>query len=880
MKITKLAPFVLALGLAATAPAQTTNIWLGATATTNTWDDAANWSTATIPDGTGTIIQLTNNSTITLSNTKTIGVLNAFGTGNMVIGSTTDPGSVLSLDNGAGSAVISITNGSGLLYLYSDVIGSGFTKTGGGTLAFRYNGRDLGYTGLVDLQGGKIQIEKDGSLGNFDNDVNMAGGTVLVYNPGTANASTTLNAGRTFTLTGTTAAGFEVIGTGTLTIQGNMVTSTNASDLRKYGTGLLDLQGVVDYKGNTILDGGNIKFSPQTTLASNKNIDFRGTAGVNLGGSTQSVSGLIFATAATARTFTFTNGNLVVGTSNSITFRGGNGTTADFSGLDSLVMNSSTRTLTVQPDTSASGSTTNYMYLANTGAASNSLTYSSIRVGGAAGTSQGTLNGAVMRLGQANAINTALLTIGGFNGYGTIELPAGASNATLSLRGIDGVGRMGDLIVGETSSGTRSGAGTLNMSNGSIDGSISNTYLGVFGANSTGPTTTSLLAMGGGNFDTVNMTMAVITNTTINNASASIGAVFQQNGGTVAVQTLTMGNSLTATNASAPVLLPTYNLSAAGAVLRAQTITAGASTNFAPGSVRKINFGAGTIQNYDASTDLTISGKDTTSGGRVEIALASNASTRTFQADANRNIIIADTAVLTSTGDIVKAGAGTLILNGANTYSGGTAVNAGALIVNNTSGSGTGSGVLTVAANAKLGGSGSIAGDVTIAGTLAPGNSIESLSTGALSFSAGSTFSVELDSTAPLASAADLVVANGNLSLDSTSGPVTLTLNDLAVTPGAFQVGTTFSLLAYTGAWNNGLLTLGSDLLANGATFNFGSNTWQILYNATTGGANFGADQPAGSNFVNIQAVPEPSTYALLALAGAGALLLRRRSRR
>ena len=59
---------------------------------------------------------------------------------------------------------------------------------------------------------------------------------------------------------------------------------------------------------------------------------------------------------------------------------------------------------------------------------------------------------------------------------------------------------------------------------------------------------------------------------------------------------------------------------------------------------------------------------------------------------------------------------GTVILTGSNSYSGGTAVNAGTLLVNNTSSSGTGSGAVTVAANATLGGTGAIGGNVTFAG--------------------------------------------------------------------------------------------------------------------------------------------------------------------
>ena len=49
-----------------------------------------------------------------------------------------------------------------------------------------------------------------------------------------------------------------------------------------------------------------------------------------------------------------------------------------------------------------------------------------------------------------------------------------------------------------------------------------------------------------------------------------------------------------------------------------------------------------------------------------------------------------------SVSDLNKDGGGTLTLSGANTYTGGTAVNGGTLLVNNALGSGTGTGAVTV----------------------------------------------------------------------------------------------------------------------------------------------------------------------------------------
>ena len=86
---------------------------------------------------------------------------------------------------------------------------------------------------------------------------------------------------------------------------------------------------------------------------------------------------------------------------------------------------------------------------------------------------------------------------------------------------------------------------------------------------------------------------------------------------------------------------------------------------------------------------------------------------------------------------------GTQILSGANTYTGPTAVSLGTLRVN-APGSLTSNSAVTVAANATLGGTGTVNGPVTVTATLAPGASVGTLTTGAVTFQPGSTFACEL----------------------------------------------------------------------------------------------------------------------------------------
>ena len=111
---------------------------------------------------------------------------------------------------------------------------------------------------------------------------------------------------------------------------------------------------------------------------------------------------------------------------------------------------------------------------------------------------------------------------------------------------------------------------------------------------------------------------------------------------------------------------------------------------------------------------------DTLAGGVPVLTVGNNHQTGTFSG-----------LIRNSGGSLAltKLGLGTQTLSGANTYSGGTLVSGGILIVNNTSGSGTGTGDVTVNSTATLGGKGSISGAVTIlfGGTLSPGTSVGKL---------------------------------------------------------------------------------------------------------------------------------------------------------
>lgn len=114
----------------------------------------------------------------------------------------------------------------------------------------------------------------------------------------------------------------------------------------------------------------------------------------------------------------------------------------------------------------------------------------------------------------------------------------------------------------------------------------------------------------------------------------------------------------------------------------------------------------------------------------------------------------------------VKQGEGILVLEGDNTHEGSTRVEEGWLLVNNTQGSATGSGPVAVEESALLGGTGTIAGSVTLDGTIAPGESYGTLTLGSLDFGGNAQALFEIGS-APGGGLFDRVVlTDGGVSFD------------------------------------------------------------------------------------------------------------------
>ncbi|MDQ0032879.1 autotransporter-associated beta strand protein [Variovorax boronicumulans] len=403
-----------------------------------------------------------------------------------------------------------------------------------------------------------------------------------------------------------------------------------------------------------------------------------------------------------------------------------------------------------------------------------------VRVGDGSGTDttrSATLNVALIGTGGLVKEDVGTLVLGGTNTYtGGTTVKAGVlQGGTASLQGAivnNAEVAFDQGTTAGTYAGTMSGTGKLRkIGSGTLvlgsanshaggtfvdAGTLATDVTGALGSGAANVATGATLQLGGG-FDA---------------GTTAIG-----NQGTVRLQDKSSAGASTITNAAGGVLDFAGDASAdkatvinqAGAQVRIDQATTGVSFGALSGAGETV-LGAKALTLGASGGDNTLSGSISGAGGSV-----------------------------------VKVGAGTLVLTGANTYTGATTVAAGTLRVNNTSGSGTGTGAVQVQSGATLAGSGSIAGAVTIAkgGILAAGNSPGTLTLGALTLAGGSTLNYELGQAGvPGGALNDLINVTGNLQLDGT-------LNIAQSAGGTFGPGL-YRLMSYGGTFTDNGLDIGT----------------------------------------------------------------------
>jgi len=199
----------------------------------------------------------------------------------------------------------------------------------------------------------------------------------------------------------------------------------------------------------------------------------------------------------------------------------------------------------------------------------------------------------------------------------------------------------------------------------------------------------------------------------------------------------------------------------------------------------------------------------------------------------SNNLSTTFSGVIQDSGSLTKIGTGKLVLTNANTYTGATEVEAGALVVNNTTGFGTGTGPVEIHAGI-LGGSGKIAGAVTVGTGAGAGAVLSPKMTrprprtltiqGPITLKSDSTYKVALNSTH---TRADKIVANGGVTIESGAYFIVLGSGQAVLPPGTvFTVIDNKSGMPIAGTFAN---------LADGSSFRVNGNTFQASYEGGDG---------------------------------------------
>lgn len=238
----------------------------------------------------------------------------------------------------------------------------------------------------------------------------------------------------------------------------------------------------------------------------------------------------------------------------------------------------------------------------------------------------------------------------------------------------------------------------------------------------------------------------------------TFGSAVQGSGGLVLYQ-----SAASTTSISAGVGL-TYNGNAASSTYTGNTYILGRAAVSVNNFLPNFSNGSRTGDVYvngelDANNSLGINGLN---GNGLLTRTVSGSGTITI-GDNNASGIFA--GVIANNGGtlgLTKIGSGTQILSGVNTYGGSTIVNNGTLSVTGSLASGT----VTVSSIATLKGTGTVAGNINAAGTVAPGNSVGTLTTGSANLTG--TLAIEVDG-----AAGDKLLSSG--AIDVTAATLTVT---------------------------------------------------------------------------------------------------------
>jgi autotransporter-associated beta strand protein len=459
-----------------------------------------------------------------------------------------------------------------------------------------------------------------------------------------------------------------------------------------------------------------------------------------------------------------------------------------------------------------------------------------------------TLDGGTL---QATATFASLRAVTLGAGSGTIDVTGGS---TLTLAG--GVGGSGGLTVTD--------AGTLDLGGGASD-TLANSYTGpttVDGATLVLAKAPSVTAVSGttiGILDggTLQLTApnAIVSGASVtlssgaldfNNQSQVLAGLTMSGGTLTTSSSPTAGNTIQITGTAnitggAVTVGNSTSLFAQSLLLAAQgtvTVQGGTGTTLGvgggpltlTGATITLNSGTGgahlllggSVNTVASATPSLITASGGTGSAPVVDLLNTSVVFNVPLGSAPGQDLLIDTAIVN--GHVGKLGTGRLALTGTSTYTGGTDVAAGTLLVN-APGSLAAAGTVNVVAGGTLGGTGTVGTISSVAGTISPGvGGPGTLGAADVTFDPSSVFAVDINGTTA-GTSYDQLSATGNVNL----GGASLT-GTLGYTPA---LGDSYTLITTSGGTISGTFAG----LPEGANVQIGGSNFQITYQASGGTA-------------------------------------------
>ena len=705
---------------------------------------------------------------------------------------------------------------------------SNYTYTGNGTLALTMNHRlDNTISGTFTDFAGTVAVNK-GALSSARFDARSANVSDSLKN--NSNVTIALTDG-TQLMGGTFACDLNITGTG-------YIEAKTGGD---YYFGVLrdvSCTGVVTLTGNATI-GGDTTIGGTTTLSNT--VTANGNYTLTLGGNYNpndkiNISGQIKDGTSGALTLTLQSSTTTLGNANN-TYSGGT--------------------------TISSGSTLNALSAGSLGSAgvtnNGTLTFNISENGSFAQTITGS--------GVLNKTGTGTLKLTGANtntgnttvSAGTLDLSQGVIYKNLGANRAVTIGGGADspatLIIAGFGWNNAHSLGTLNYSQGNFVLNNGTLQTSINAATGRGIT----LNAGGGTFNVIEGTTLTLQNTG-NNKIAGAGSLTKTGTGVLKIESNNntyTGNTIVSAGTLDLSQGVIYNTGTTTGCRHTVTIGGGAdspATLIIGGFEWNNSHSLGQLNNNQGNFVLNNGTVQTSIDAKTKRAITLNAGGGTFNVVEGTTLTLENSGAnkITGVGVLIKTGTGMLKITSTNNdYTGETRVKAGELIID---GSLLSSSALIVDYGAMLSGSGEIGCDVTIndGGYLSPGNS-----PGTITLKSGLNMSGIWNEEITSLDLFDKTVVTGAATFDDTS-VLNVFLTGYTPAPGdTFDILTAATITGYDN-WEN-LLSASSRYI------------WNLSLVDINGGGQ------ALRLSVDANAVPEPSTWALLMLGVLGLLGLRRR---